>query len=45
MENILIHFGHTITAMATGSVILPGAGTLALFIYAWWAKRRALESR
>jgi hypothetical protein len=45
MENILINIGHAIAALATGAVILPGTGTLALFLYAWWTKRRALESR
>jgi hypothetical protein len=45
MEPILIHIGQAIAKMATAAVLLPGTGTLALFLYAWWEKRRSLEMK
>ena len=43
METILIHIGQSVAKLVTVSVLLPGTGTLALFAYTWWARRRALR--
>jgi uncharacterized membrane protein YbaN (DUF454 family) len=45
MENILIHIGLVAAKLATTAIILPCVGTAVLFLYTWWARRRALESR
>jgi hypothetical protein len=45
METMLIEFGQAMAKLATAAVLLPGTGTLLLFVCAWWAKRRAMESR